>query len=87
MKTQEITVTIKATVPVGKYCCRNLSNEESELEGSDFENVYKRCYVCRHFEDERGEPYCEAFHELIKESDGRHIKIPQCLDACANGTE
>jgi hypothetical protein len=83
MKTQKIKIEIQADVPAGEYCTRYLSNEECELQGTDFDEAHNKIYRCQHFDDERGEPYCDAFHKLIKDNGcQRHFKCQQCMDAC-----
>lgn len=71
MKTQEITVTIKATVPVGDYCIWD-TNDEWEFD------------KCREFD--RNFNFCDAFRVGIPYKNN-FKKCPACLEACANGTE
>lgn len=77
MKTQTITVEIKATVPVGDWCEQEEFEKDCEklkLPDPDSYNAYLGV----------GQ-YCKFFKVKLKLKDGYALKCKKCLSACANG--
>ena len=73
MKTQEITVAIKATVPMGKYC---INVKDDEVFCSETIRIGDMAFKCRVFGK-----------RLMNSGLGVYKKCQDCMDACANGTE